>query len=667
MQYLGIDVYELLRRSGHHTNDESVQYHDDPWVAIPAAFLSGTTYQMTSGERVVWDQFQSIELCKYTPMLSYDGHRITHRSKEYLMQDPRPNATKVYQFYSDHVQGLIYSDDTQLDFADNFDCIPESDELEIYHVKNDQLVTWQKGVSLMADDAPDDFEYSATLSHPHSAYSKILIHNTHNNIVATSTLRQADGILPKANDTDQNVRDFPRFTVVGEPTVTPSETIAYFDFKRNQEREKNIALQARTYCLLEQSQYDWSSLLATMFPSQIISAAVGRPVQAEWAGDNSFNIRECHTIAEFKVVESLKTLNSAVISTNNTQFLNYTKDDLPNNITYADMYRRVGAVVDAEVCFRSPIIQFRNQHGQYQYGQLKSNGMLSTINMDDVEPCFHNSIRYVWINNIVYVFKDYTFKFNISEYDISDHRVKMKDSKMRLENEKEATLKDYVLDNIIEIGVRNLQGDEPVKFEFANGFVNSDQHLHDARYVVNSYNDMLSRTRRSLVVDMTLKRRRTQGSADYVENGIRAGDGADFIYGLANGVKIVGESVASAATGLFTGVVGAIGGGLGSASSGLIKGLFDNDFFKVIFIVGTIISVALVTLFICRQRQKARLEDRLKMKEINTPDIMPMMSGEFQKNSMLLGGVAGTVATGMGGPIAGAVTNRLVNGLARKL
>lgn len=548
------------------------------WGYIANDYLYKSHYQQSGGEMIVWDPFVKTDICSYVPISSIDASRVTYNSKDFLDQDPHPNATEMYHFVSDADKSVYTSDNTQI-VIEEFNCVSNEMDQTLYAINNGMLVVFEKGGSIYEDDDEISVDKGQTIYHPHYAYNELTVIETDdgedNELQAKTVGDQTNAggeceiggcrhtyarhTLSSGNVSSSNFKTLkqkmkpPKNLNVSKSTPLFA-TVQYLQYKLEEYQNEEVVRRAQAWCENQQHLYDIQLLVARLSPSAVISSYLNRPVSANSIGNGVFITHYCQVIREYIVVENL--------------FINNT-DLVPHmaNKTFLELYKAAGVSVDRNFCFTMPIVIFKDSNNQYRLGQINHDQSVSTISLPWIEECKFGRYSVHVIGNEVYVFSNYARLSVTTIEDLYDHSTRLKQNTIHLEKLSNGTATKR---NEIEPFLESTQFvDIYTKYEpkemdaIITGFVDTEIYgYRENLRMISSFEDLLNHVNKARLDDRRLDMA-TQGVVH------------DHITSFGKGFKVLVNDIADGANYVFDTIGGGVIGNIIGKTGGVLGGVAD--------------------------------------------------------------------------------------------
>ena len=616
-----------------------------PWGTIPNDYLYKSHYRRSGGEMIVWKAFQKDNTCNFVPVNSMDAKRITYNSKDYMEQDPHPGAKEMYHFVSDAEKSIYTSDDTQETKADKYNCIEQEVNHTLYVINNGMLVSWQKGVKINELDEIDEFSNSGqSVFYPHYAFNQ-LIENEDNDDEQSkieSVLGGSDGSdIVQTTEGDNNLNqsscsnlkcrqsyvttnistnDFLAKKLLQKKTKVTLDSIvnstqfneteeaplfaivAYLRYQFEQYQNDEVIRRAQAWCENQQHMYDMQLMLARMQPSVIISSYLNRPVHSQFAGNGVYNTHYCQTINNFVVVNSLRVKNNEKPS----EVFNF------NGQTYYDLYKKVNKNLGELDCFTMPIVYFKDTFSlsEYRIGQINPDNTITTLTMNYVEKCKHDSYYFHVIDDNIYVYVNYKLNSVTPLNELYDHASRVETNIDHLDKVKKNRATASPLRNEIETLLENTQFiDIYTKYEpklvkpVVIGFKNTELFdYRQQRRMVTSFEDLISYTN---------DKQYAQRMYDSKLGDAIVTDNFDLVDAVESGVKFLADGITDTidflidtSTQTFGKVIGSAGDALGGVAD-----FFTGGIMKFIIIIAAFCVVGIIIYMLVKHKLLAKDED----------------------------------------------------------
>ena len=630
-----------------------------PWGTIPNDYLYKAHFRRSGGEMIVWKQLQKENTCNFVPINSMDAKRITYNSKDYLEQDPHPDAKEMYHFVSDAEKSIYTSDNTQETNADKYNCIEQEVNQTLYVINNGMIISWQKGVKLNELDDIEEFANSGQrVFYPHYAFNELIenediggdlsklysslggsdgsdISQTTdgNNTLSPSTcnaesqncrqsyvirnISNADFLAKKMSQKKSKVTldDIVNSTKEQfEPTKEAPlfAIVAYLRYQFEQYQNEEVIRRAQAWCENQQHMYDMQLMLARMQPSVIISSYLNRPVQSQFAGNGVYNTHYCQTINNFVVVNSL-------FVQNNEKALRVFNDS-----TYNALYKKVNKDFNEQDCFTMPIVMFKDTFSvdEWRIGQVNPDNTITTLTMNYVEKCKHDSYYFHVIDENIYVFVNYKLNSVTSLNALYNHASRVETNIDHLTEVKKNRTSTQ-LRNQIETLLENTQFiDIYTKYEpkqvkpVVIGFKNTELfNYRQQRRMITSFEDLIAYTNdkqyAQRVYDSKLgDAKSTHTGPSLGEIGDALKDGVKFV---ADGITDTIDFILDTSTNTFGKIMGSAGDALGGVAD-----FFTGGVMKIIIIIAALCVVGIILYMLVKHKLLAKDEDEKIQPHSNT-------------------------------------------------
>lgn len=610
-----------------------------PWTFIPRNYLY-SSYYMAKDFGLVWDQFKPSQLCMFVPRLTTEVEAVYYPRGDALMEESSSSDAKETIFFTSKSSMAAWDVDDTMEIMDlsKFNCIKKRPGEKIYLNKNGDLLKWQPAKKLRkAAKDPDngaDSVGSDQYDYAHSSYTE-LVKNEQGTVTVTDASSQNtvskpsdSSVIDAANFTAPEQNTKPKINTITDiikpmdnDTTTTRELLSYMNYQNVQQQNENVHQRLINNCKQNQVAWDLYTAQMELSPSLAIGKHLKRAVEAMYAGNGYYAVKEC------EIVNS-----SAIIS---TMFTNSSLTVMFNGVTVEvrRLMAKLAILPSENKCLSSPLIKFTLRNGDEEMvGQLMRDGRINVGKIGALEDCLPDRVMAFNIGIRTYFFQNYLLQTN----ELTETVMKMKSS---IEQGSDALAKvtsvtnlsplQEFINSLILINIVDPLKEKKFKHTPV-GAVNSGQmnrlyeraasqasvlelmyenarSTHATRVWKESYitdykggvgggflNDMADLAEKSVGALITVADGMAAGTANLASElgtgigGLGTGIG-EGIAGLGQGV---GEGVAGVGEGLGEGVadLGAgLGEGVGALGSGL-GGIFTTILLPIIVIAGLAIG-----------------------------------------------------------------------------
>lgn len=390
-----------------------------PWTSIPRNFLYSSSYK-TDEYSLVWDQFQPSKLCMFVPRITTEVEAVRYPRGDALMEESSSSDAKETIFFTSRSSMAAWDVDDTMEITDlsKFNCIKKRPGEKIYLNKNGDLLKWHPAKKLRkAAKDPDngaDKIGSDQYDYAHSSYTE-LVKNEQGTVTVTDDATQNTVSKPS----DSSVIDAANFTApeqdtkpkvnsitdiikpTNSDTTTTRELLSYMNYQNIQQQNENVHQRLINNCKQNQVAWDVYTAQMELSPSLAIGKHLKRAVEAMYAGNGYYAVKECEIVQ-----------TSAIFG---TMMTNSTRDVLFNGVyvPFRELVAKLAILPSKNKCLSSPLVKFTiKNRDEEMVGQLMRDGRINVGKIKALEDCLPNRVMAFNVGVKTYFFLNYEFLTN---------------------------------------------------------------------------------------------------------------------------------------------------------------------------------------------------------------------------------------------------------------
>lgn len=339
-----------------------------PWFSVGRKHLYDKEFDH-GDSIIVWDPFKERNICQFVPRLMTAVDAITYPRGDALLEENVSSESKDTKFFISKTAMAAWSVDDTMLLTDlkNYNCIKRKAGEHLYMNRNGDILRWAPGRKMRAGVVDDtrngELVGSNEQDHPSSSFSEIVkIDEKVEMIDDTTQVEEAligDGSTIDISEIAKVSEDAGTVSTANvwaeaekvasnnHEMITLKSMLSYMDYKDKMQPNDNLHIRAMADC--KQNQITWDMYTAQMeiSPSLAIGKHLGRAVDAVYAGNGFYSVRDCELVDSQFIFTSL-----------------FTNETLTNKINGVDVpFRETVAALKVlpskNKYLRLPLIRFR--------------------------------------------------------------------------------------------------------------------------------------------------------------------------------------------------------------------------------------------------------------------------------------------------------------------
>ena len=402
-----------------------------PWTSIPRNYLYSTSYKAKEYS-LVWNRFQPSQLCMFVPRITTEVDAVHYPRGDALMEESSSSDAKETIFFTSKSSMAAWDVDDTMEITDlsKYNCIKRRPGEKIYLNKNGDLLKWQPAKKLRkAAKDPDngaDTIGSDQYDYAHSSFTE-LVKNEQGTVTVTDDATQNtvskpsdSSIIDAANFTAPEQDTKPRVNSITDiikptnnDTTTTRELLSYMNYQNIQQQNENVHQRLINNCKQNQVAWDLYTAQMELSPSLAIGKHLKRAVEAMYAGNGYYAVKECEIVNSSAIISSMFTNSSRLVMFNGVP------------VQVRQLVAKLATLPSENKCLSSPLIKFTLKNGDEEMiGQLMRDGRINVGKIGSIEDCLPDRVMAFNIGIRTYFFLNYQLQTN----ELTETVMKMKSS-----------------------------------------------------------------------------------------------------------------------------------------------------------------------------------------------------------------------------------------------
>lgn len=391
-----------------------------PWTSLQRTYLYATSFK-GNGYMLVWNQFKAEKLCMFVPRLTTEAESIVYPDGDSLIEESSSTDAKETIFFTSQTSMATWDADNTMEITDlsKFNCIKVKRNEKIYLNKNGDLLKWQLNKRLRKavkdEDEGADTVGATEYDYPHSGYTELqkneegTVTVTDNGVQDAPQKPSDSSIIEAAIVTVPNTNNLPKINTMtdlikpnGNDTTTTRELLSYMNFKNVQTQNENVHIRLISHCKQSQVAWDLYTSQMEMSPSLAIGKHLKRAVEAMYAGNGYYAVKECEIVKSSVVAPSMFTNSTLTIFFNG------------RDVEIRKLVAKLAVLPSQNKCLSSPLIKFslKNDGAVDRIGQLMRDGRINVGKIGALEDCLPDRVMAFNVGFKTYFFRDYALLTN---------------------------------------------------------------------------------------------------------------------------------------------------------------------------------------------------------------------------------------------------------------